>query len=92
MEFSYWDCLQEIKYFNSGILCISLWNTSYLFVGYGYEDMKLIDIKAGKVIRSFDGQKSVLSIKKIIHPIYGEILITQSKNDQIKLWVNNFNY
>jgi len=49
------------------------------------------------IIKSLIGHNNeVITIKKIIHPLFGECMISQGlEKDQIKLWVNkktfNFN-
>ena len=69
---------------------ICLWNDSYLFVGCSDKSIKLIDINNGYIVRYLKGHNnSVLTIKKIIHPKYGECIVSQGYNeDQIKLWIN----
>ena len=51
--------------------------------------IKLIDLNTKKVIKELNGHRDrILSIKKIIHPKYGECLITQDADkSQIKLWI-----
>ena len=69
---------------------ICLWNEKYLFVGGGDTTIKLIEIKNGLIIKSLAGHsENVLSIKKIRHSIYGESLISQGNDGNIKLWINN---
>ena len=67
---------------------VCLWNKDYLFVGCENKVIKLIDLKNGLVIKQLDGHYNcVTTIKKIKHPKYGLILISQSfVLDQIKLW------
>ena len=71
-----------------GKFTMCLWNNEYLFVGFK-ETIKLIDIKALKSIKNLNGHKSSIStIKKFIHPIYGECLVSQgNESDDIKLWI-----
>ena len=68
---------------------ICLWNNNYLFVGCSDNNIKLIDLSNESVIKSLQGHNDVvLTIKKIIHPQYGEVLISQGTgDDQIKIWV-----
>ena len=66
---------------------ICLWNNDYLFIWIQNNFIKLIDITTNKVIKAFPGHKKVKTIKKIIHPHYGECLISMGDN-KIKLWVN----
>ena len=44
-----------------------------IFVGCGDKTIKIVEIKNGLIIKSLTGHNNdVLSIKKIIHPKYGE--------------------
>ena len=95
------DGFIRIWKFHSGILLnkistgknelrgLCLWNSNYLFVGSTDNTIKLVEIKNGIIIKSLTGYNNeVCTIKKIIHPTFGECIITQGwENDQIKLWV-----
>ena len=76
-----------IKRFDS-LRGICLWNNNYLFVGCEDNTIKLIDLKKGIIIKNLKENKNdVISIKKIVHPLYGECLISQGfEDDQIKMW------
>ena len=66
---------------------ICLWNNKYLFVGCHDKNLKLINLDSEEIINILGHKNYVLAIKKIIHPKYGECLISQgSLDDQIKLW------
>jgi len=83
--------LKKICAFNNnakGVFGFCLWNENYLFAGC-YNDINLIDLIKKTVIKTFEGHKKLITcIKKVIHPKYGECLISQGyKNDQLKLWV-----
>ena len=80
--------LNKIKIFDRLILGICIWENDYLVAGCNDTNIKLIEIKSGELIKSLKGHyKEVLNIKKIIHPYYGECLISQGyRNDYIKLW------
>jgi WD40 repeat protein len=82
--------IKKIEIDKNCILSLCLWNSDYLFAASEDHMIKLIDIKAGVVIKEFRGHVDmVCTIKKIIHPQYGECLISQGyKLDQIKLWIN----
>ena len=71
------DCLQG--------LCLN--NNNYLYVGCD-NYIKVIDLTNGKIIKSLEAHdKEILTIKTIIHPQMGEILISQGAEDgQIKIW------
>ena len=81
--------LNKIKIDNCRLYGICLWNKDYLFVGCDDKNIKLIDLNKGIVIKDLIGHnKSVAAIKKIIHPQYGECLLSQNiDNSQIKLWI-----
>ena len=83
--------LNTIKVSNYYLVGLCLWNNDYLFVGCGDKTLKLIDLQKGKTIKKYNGyNNSVITIKKIIIPKYGECLITQEfEKNSIKLWVNN---
>ena len=72
---------------------ICLWNNDYLFVGVG-EKMKLVEIKKEKVIKELIGHKGPLTtIKKIVHPKYGECLLSYGLYDtKIFLWTIKASY
>ena len=68
---------------------ICLWNEKYIFVGGGDNSIKLIEIKNGLIIKSLKGHnENVLSIKKNDNKKYGECLISQGNDGNIKLWIH----
>jgi len=89
--------LKKVKASNSGLNGISLWNEDFLFIGCDDKYIKILDLKKMVIIKSLIGHNNeVITIKKIIHPLFGECMISQGlEKDQIKLWVNkktfNFN-
>ena len=83
------ELLRRIKITKRELYGICLWNNDYLFVGCDDNSIKLIDLKQRKIIKEFYSHNNeVITIKKLIHPKYGECLISQGFDDQIKLWVN----
>ena len=52
--------------------------------------MKILEIKNGFIVKSLSSHNDrVLTIKKIIHPEYGDCLISQNwKESEIILWIN----
>ena len=72
-----------------GIFGICLWNEKYLFAGCNNKEIEIIDLEKNIIIKRLKGHKRIINcLKKVIHPKYGECLISQGyKNDQIKLWV-----
>ena len=69
--------------------CLCLWDKEYIFVGCDKKVIKLVNLKSGEIIKELSGHNNYLmDIKKTIHPIYGECLLSQGyHDDQIKLWV-----
>ena len=72
------------------LVSMCLWNENYLLVSSTDNTIKLVDFKNYALIKSFSGHNNeVGTIKKIIHPTFGECLLSQGlANEQIKLWVN----
>ena len=85
--------IKKIKIISKPLIDACLWNNSYIFVGCKDNSIKLVDIKNDILVKSFSGHnQTVLTIRKVKHPEYGECLISQGyKDDQIKLWINNIN-
>ena len=71
---------------------ICLWNKNTLFVGCGKE-LKVIDLENENIVNTLIGHDhNIITIKSVIHPLYGESIITQELyNGQIKLWTNKIN-
>ena len=83
------DLLKKIYVSKYQLNGICLWNNNYLFVGCHDKNIKLIELNKEKIIDIVGHKKYVLTIKKIIHPNFGECLISQGPlDDQIKLWIN----
>ena len=90
MDFHSGLLLNKIKISDKSLYCICLWNDNYLFVGCADKTIKLIELKNGLIVKSLSShEKEVITVKKIIHPKYGECLISQNLGkSKIKLWVN----
>jgi len=73
------------------LVSMCLWNKNYLLASCVDYTIKLIDFKNYAFIKSFNGHNNEVStIKKIMHPTYGECLISQGlANEQIKMWINS---
>ena len=82
--------LKKIKISNSALYGICLWNEEYIFIGCKDQTIKLVGLNKNQIINSLKGHDNrVLTVKKIIHPLYGNCLISQGyKNDSIILWSN----
>jgi len=89
-DFHEGNLIKKIETDKNSIFSLCLWNNDYLF-GAGEDGrIKLIDLNAGVIINEIKGHnKMVCTIKKLIHPIYGECLVSQGfRKDQIILWRN----
>lgn len=84
--------IKKIKASNTCLYGICLWSDDYLFAGCKDENIKLIDLKEGKLLKDRDlvgHDSSVLTIKKITHPKLGECLISQGIYEkEIRFWKN----
>ena len=66
---------------------ICQWNDRYLFGAGSDNQVKLFDLVEGKYVTSFESHTStVYTIEKIMHPKYGECLVTQALDGKLKLW------
>ena len=73
------------------IFSLCLWNNNYIF--FGSEDtIRLIELTNELIIKEFKGHNGfVNNIIKIIHPKYGESLLSQNVcNSNINLWSDKF--
>ena len=85
--------LNRIKFKNCLLKGISLWNNNYLFIGCENSEIILIELNKGIIIKTLKGHNQfVLTIKRIIHPIYGKCLISQGIDDKINFWISKTNY
>ena len=83
-EFLFAICTKD-NYF---LYDICLWKENYLFIGCSNNTIKLLDLNDGKIIYEFKTYKySVISIKIINHPKYGECLLSHGYlSGGIQLW------
>ena len=79
--------IKKIRVNKTGIYGICLWNKDYIFVG-SKKTLKLVNIKSEDVDITFRGHTNeIVTLKKFIHPIYGECLLSQAREEySIKLW------
>lgn len=81
------ELLSEIgieKNFSS--LC--LWSNNYLFVANGKCSLKLVDLEKEKIIKTFPKEaENGIFVKMFHHPLYGKCILSQHKDETIKLWV-----
>jgi len=79
----------NIGYMDLRSLC--LWNNNYIFIGCSNRNIKLVDFNLGLILKCFIGYSDiVVTIKKVIHPEFGECIISQNfKESKIKIWMND---
>ena len=66
---------------------ICLWNYKYLIVGANDHQIKIVDIKQGKISKSFkEHTATICTLEKINSKLYGECLLSQGMDGAIKLW------
>ena len=89
-DFHQGDIIKKIETNKNCIYSLCLWNKSYLFCASEDATIKLFDLNAGIIINELKAHKKmVCTIKKIIHPLFGECLISQGfRKDQILIWRN----
>ena len=89
-DFHRGNIIKKIETDKNCIYSLCLWNESYLFCASEDATIKLIDLNAGVIINELKSHmKMVCTIKKIIHPYFGECLISQGfRKDQILIWRN----
>jgi len=67
-----------------------LWNNNNLFVANENCSLKLIDIEKEKAIKTFPRETiNGIFLKMFHHPLYGKCLLSQHKDETIKLWVQD---
>jgi len=65
------------------------WNNKYIIVAdFNNKSFKIIDYEYKKIPINIKAQHkdNVKCVKKILHPLYGESLLTASRDKTIKLW------
>ena len=90
-----WDLYEkeQINYLdtnNCELYNIISWSNRYAIISYKFQNkIKIIDIKYFEITLQFESEQfsEIKCIKKIIHPIYGESLLTCSEKGDIKLFI-----
>ena len=78
--------IEIVKNFSS--LC--LWNNNYLFIENEKYSMILMDIEKEKIIKTFPKEaENGIFVKIFHHPFYGKCILSQHKDETIKLWVKD---
>ena len=82
----FWNNIEK----QNNIYDIIKWSNKYIIISnYHNSCINIIDVNQNKIINCIKENDNThfLFIKKIIHPIYGEALLTSSENSTIKLWI-----
>ena len=80
------ECLKSIS-INSFVNGICLWDEQYLISTGKDKEVKIIDLKEGKVTRRLTGHtRETLSAHKIHLSKYGDCIISHGKDGALKLW------
>ena len=80
---------KRIDIYKGWLMHIIEWNNKYIIVTELNNNLiKIIDLEKNEVIRDIRTNHidSVKSIKKILHPIFGECLLSAGRDKTIKLW------
>ena len=81
-------CIMTGSVINLRGICI--WNEQYLFSTGSDSQVKLYDLKKGIYVKGFLGHTTtVCAVDKIVHPNYGECLISHALDGKLKLWGKN---
>lgn len=87
-NFHFGYIIKIIEVFESTAYGICLWDMNHLFVGSVDKKIKLVDLKTSKIIKIFKSNyPNTFTIKKIIHPKFGESLISLNHSGAVKLWI-----
>jgi WD40 repeat protein len=87
-----WDLYKKIIFKKIEIKCnityIIQWNYKYIIItDRSNNSFKVIDLENNIIISNIiASEKDLKCIKKIKHPIYGEVLLTAGDDGKIKLW------
>jgi WD40 repeat protein len=78
-------CIMTGSVINLRGICI--WNEQYLFSTGSDSQVKLYDLKKAIYVKGFLGHTTtVCAVDKIVHPKYGECLISHALDGKLKLW------
>ena len=81
--------LKKIYHYKSyEIYSICLWDKDYIFFGAGEGEIELLELEKENFLKKCKKKHSdsVLTIKTIVHPEFGDCFISFSRDKTIKLW------
>jgi hypothetical protein len=91
-NFNIWDIdsgnsILNIRIKKSCLRGVCIWNDEYVLVAGSDKCLNVIDLINKKVIGKIKGHSNVIcTVQKIIHPIYGESVLTGSIDGKIKIF------
>ena len=65
------------------------WNENYIInINGNKNDISVMDLESGIIISKLFGrhEKGIMNIKKVVHPIYGESLLSCGLEGSIFIW------
>ena len=66
---------------------LCLWNDQYIITAASDKTIKVFDINTFQFCISLTGHENVVcSVKKVVHPVLGECLVSSAIDGKIKLW------
>ena len=82
--------VSKVNYDNLYGIC--LYNKEILLVGCG-KSLQIIDLESEKVVNTLIGHShNIITIKTVIHPVYGECIVSHELyTGQMMLWANKIN-
>lgn len=84
------ELIRKINTENNNLYGICLWNENYIFVGCKDQNIKIIELKNGLLIKNLKGHNGrIISFKKIKQNNREEYLLSQGLDGTIKLWINS---
>ena len=88
--------LNRIKVSDGRLLCVCLWDNNHLCLSFTLSgefklpvcNLKLFDLKNYEICEEIMDikERNIDKIKRFQHPLYGDCLITQCSDENIKLW------
>ena len=89
-DFDNGELLKILIVSSSPLISICLWKNDFLVISDDKKNIILIELNTGFKIKSFnyinDKHSKIFILKTIIHPSYGECLITQNTDGKITIW------
>lgn len=81
---------KNIKVTKTELMHILQWNKELIIAAdFQKKSFKVINIEEGNVVNNYGGKHTgkVKCVKKIKHPIYGDVILSSGDDDKIMLWI-----